>query len=85
MIAISELTKDCEREDCSITGGNSGISTCMAWTPTYDKHGNRTDQGDPNIFTTSYSCHACGKQWSVREQYGKAEIGVCKLPGVYAA
>ena len=74
MSLIPELTKDCPREDCSITGGNSGVSTCMGWTPTYDKRGNRTDRGDPNSFTTSYLCSVCGAQWSATTQYGETKI-----------
>jgi hypothetical protein len=71
---IQQLTKDCPREDCRITGGNSGFSTCMAWTPTYDKHGNRLDEGDSNSHTTSYSCSTCNKDWSVTRQRGQTKI-----------
>jgi hypothetical protein len=74
MNQIEQLTKDCPRDDCEITGGNSGISTCMAWTPVYDKHGNRTDRGNPNIVITSYLCSVCGREWSVRTQYGESKI-----------
>lgn len=74
MNTIQKLTKDCPREDCSISGGDYGVSTCMGWTPTYDKNGNRTDRGDPNSYTTSYACSACGKRWSVTTQYGQTNI-----------
>jgi hypothetical protein len=71
---IETLTKDCPREDCRIYGGNSGVSTCMGWTPVYDKQGKRIDNGDPNSFTTSYSCTTCKKHWSVTTQRGDTRI-----------
>ena len=71
---IQAVTKDCPREDCSISGGNSGMSTCMGWSPSYDKHGNRTSRGDPNIFTTSLMCSKCGASWRLSTQYGKTTI-----------
>lgn len=74
MNKIQQITKDCQREDCSITGGNSGFSTCMGYTPTYDKHGKRTDRGDPNTFTTSYRCSTCKREWLVSTQYGESKI-----------
>lgn len=74
MNKIQQITKDCPREDCSITGGNSGISTCVGWTPTYDKNGKRTDKGDPNSFTTSYQCSTCKRAWSATTRYGETTI-----------
>lgn len=74
MNLIPELTKNCQREDCSIVGGSCGVSTLVAWTPTYDKHGNRTDRGDPNTFTTTYKCVTCGASWSATTQYGETKI-----------
>lgn len=71
---VARCTKDCEREDCSISGGAYGFSTCMGWTPTYDKHGNRTDRGDPNTHTTSMRCASCGKQWAITTQYGETTV-----------
>lgn len=71
---IEKLTESCEREDCRITGGNTGTSTCMGWTPVYDKRGNRIDASDPNIFTTSYACSTCGREWTVRTQRGETTI-----------
>lgn len=68
---ISELTKDCPREDCRINDSMSGMSTSMAWTPTYDKAGKRLDRGDPNTVTTSSRCMTCGVEWIFRTQYGE--------------
>lgn len=73
MNTIKEATKDCPRTDCSITCGGS-TSTCMGWTPTYDKLGNRTDSGDPNIHTQWLRCSTCGKSWTASTQYGKTAI-----------
>lgn len=74
MNMIAEVTKDCPREDCSISGGDSGVSTCVGWSPTYDKHGNRTDCGDPNTFTSELRCSKCGASWIISTQYGKTTI-----------
>lgn len=79
MNTISEVTKDCTREDCSITGG-FGTSTCMAWTPTYDKNGNQTDRGDPNIHSSSLKCLTCGASWWLRTQYGETTIKKADMP-----
>lgn len=77
---ISDLTKDCPREDCSIYGGNCSTRTCLAWTPTYDKHGNRTDRGDPNTSATSYRCATCNVEWIVRTQYGESTVQKLEAP-----
>jgi len=75
MNTIAEVTKDCPREDCSITDfGGVGTSTCMGWMPTYDKHGNRTDRGDPNIHSSALKCYTCGASWSISTQYGETTI-----------
>jgi hypothetical protein len=76
---IEQCTKDCTRDDCSITT-DGGMVTCMGWTPTYDKHGNRTDDGDPNIHTQTVRCSTCRWQWTIRTQYGKTEIMNCGKP-----
>lgn len=70
---IEKMTKDCQREDCSLTDHGT-TSTCMGFTPTYDKRGNRSDAGDPNITTTEWRCSKCPKRWVARTQYGKTEI-----------
>jgi hypothetical protein len=80
MSLIAKLTKDCQREDCQIIGGNSSVSTYIAWTPTYDKSGKRTDRGDPNWSTTSYSCITCRAGWSVTRHYDETTISLDKEP-----
>ncbi len=74
MSLIPELTKDCDRDDCRVIGGNASVSTCMAWTPVYDKQGNRIDDGDPNTSTTTYDCATCGAHWTVSTQFGETKI-----------
>ncbi len=69
-----ELTKECQRDACQLTGLDSGTSTCIGWMPTYDKHGNRTDRGDPNIFTQSIKCLTCGASWSVQTRRDERTI-----------
>lgn len=77
MSIIPELTKDCARDDCSISGGNSGVSTCLGWSPTYDKHGNRTDH-DPSCATLLATC-AASLAISIPEQ-GKREMSSRHIP-----
>jgi hypothetical protein len=78
---IAECTKNCPREDCSITcsitGGDMWFSTLMGWIPTYDKNGNRTDPGDPNIRSTEVRCSVCEKHWRISEQYGDVTVTEC--------
>jgi hypothetical protein len=61
---ISELTKNCESDDCAITSGYTTI-TCMGWTPTYDKRGNLLNR-NPNTTTASYRCTTCKAEWIVK-------------------
>lgn len=70
---IAEATKDCPREDCSVSYG-AGMTTCMGWTPTYDKSGKRTDQGDPNITSYEMACATCGQRWLSSSQYGQTTV-----------
>lgn len=70
---IGKMTKECERSDCSLTE-HGCTSTCMGWQPTFDRHGNRTDSGDPNITSSEWRCSRCPRSWVAREQYGKTEI-----------
>ncbi len=70
---IEKMTKDCARDNCSLTEHGT-TSTCMGFQPTYDKRGNRTDAGDPNIVSTEWRCQKCLKRWVTRTQYGKTEI-----------
>jgi len=76
---IARCTKDCPREDCAIID-LGGASTCMGWTPTYDKHGNRTDRGDPNIHSNGLKCTTCGASWFASTQYGKTTITARDVP-----
>ena len=71
---IHEATKDCLRDDCSISAVGPSRSTLMAWTPTYDKHGNRIDRGDPNIHSTTMRCWTCGSEWLLSTQYGETKV-----------
>lgn len=73
MSLIQQATKDCERDDCRITE-NGGASTCIAWTPVYDKQGNRADRGDPNTHWSALICSTCKREWSVRTQYGETTL-----------
>ncbi len=73
MNIIREATKTCERTDCSLTE-SGGVSTCMGFTPTYDKDGKRTDRGDPNITSWSIRCSTCKREWDASEQYGNTTI-----------
>ncbi len=60
----------CERKDCRFAPGAS-TTTCMGWQPVYDRNGNRMDDGDPNITTTSFRCLTCKREFSCRTQYNK--------------
>lgn len=73
MNAFQEATKDCQRDDCSLSA-IGGVVTCLAWTPTYDKNGARTDRGDPNIHSSRLVCSTCGRRWSVQTQYGETTV-----------
>lgn len=55
------ITPDCDRTDCVVQEGGS-MSTCIGWTPTYDKFGNLLNS-DPNKTTSMMSCITCGKNW----------------------
>lgn len=73
MSIIPQLTQDCPREDCAIQDRGS-TSTLLAWSPTYDKNGNRIDKGDPNTRTTKYIRRSCYREWYVSTQYGESKI-----------
>lgn len=73
MNVIQEMTKDCPREDCTLTSGLS-TSTGLAWSPTYDKSGNRTDRGDPNYHNTEYRCSKCGASWIASTRFNETKI-----------
>ncbi len=78
MNGIAEATKDCPRDDCSLSEYGASTSTCMGWITSYDKHGNRTDRGDPNIFNSAFKCNVCGTVFRFRTQYGETTIAVEK-------
>jgi hypothetical protein len=73
MNLIQKVTADCSRDDCSISTG-SGVSTCVAWQPTYDRNGNRTDRGDPNSHTTNVSCRTCRRSWTASTRFNETTI-----------
>lgn len=81
---IAKMTNNCPREDCRLTS-RGGATTCMGWSPQYDKHGNRVDCGDPNIHTQSYRCHTCGREWVASTQYGKTTFNERKIDGARSA
>lgn len=68
---ISDLTKDCKRDDCRIVLSMGGASTCLAWVNEYDKTGRLIGRGDPNVTMTSTECLTCGVRWEHRTQYGE--------------
>ena len=47
-----------------------GVTTCMYFTPVYDKYGNNTNP-DGNITTGSVKCNVCRLWWHSRTQYGE--------------
>lgn len=75
MNAFQKATADCDRPDCKLVD-RGGVSTLMAWTPTYDKNGNRTDRGDPNIRHSTIQCLTCNREWDAKTQYGETTVTV---------
>lgn len=61
----------CTRDDCNLSYGLS-MSTCMGFSPSYNRRGERTDGGDPNITTTTYRCSTCKKTFVHR--YSERDI-----------
>ena len=61
-----QMKVECEREDCRIVSLGS-YTTCLGWTPIYDKHGNLLNS-DPNKITTEYKCTVCGNNWIETKQ-----------------
>ena len=70
---VAAITKDCNRKDCLISFG-AGMSTLLAWSPAYDRVGNRTDNGDPNTHTQDAHCSTCHRRWTIKTQFGKSTI-----------
>lgn len=61
----------CPRQDCSIKI-QRGEETCMGWPgPTYDRFGNRADDGDPNRVHYSAQCERCKRTWAVLTKHEK--------------
>jgi hypothetical protein len=58
----SPMAAMCERSDCAVTI-TGRISTLIATSPVYDKHGNVMSGRDPNKTTESFRCSSCGKVW----------------------
>ena len=67
---INAPWSDCEKE-CKISRGMS-TSTCMGWTPTYDKNGKQLNS-DPNITTTVWTCLTCNDRWVSTTRYGETK------------
>lgn len=61
----------CEKE-CSFSF-YGGMSTCMAYYPTYDKHGNETSK-DPNTHTSNVRCNTCNREWHIARCRGETTI-----------
>lgn len=51
-------------------------TTCMGWTPAYDKFGRVTNK-DPNTRTAKVDCLVCDRQWRMTERQGVAEFTEC--------
>ena len=76
---IQQLTKNCDRKDCSIIMG-VGTSTLMAWQPSYDKYGNKTSK-DPNTHSYTATCRTCQQKWYIKEQEGvETKISILQPP-----
>jgi hypothetical protein len=55
--------------DCRFTF-RDGVSTAMAYYPTYDKDGNEVSK-DPNIYTSKAYCSVCNRTWNVITSQGE--------------
>lgn len=65
----------CDRDpsQCRISS-LGGTSTAVAWSPTYDGDGKRTDAGDPNIHIEEWRCGTCRKRWATSTRYDQTTI-----------
>ncbi len=72
MFGITALTKDCPREDCSVSYDGS-TSTLAGWMQTYDKQGNPQSR-DPNTTMSHLHCVTCGKMWKVASRAGQEDV-----------
>jgi hypothetical protein len=79
MNTIEMMTRDCPREDCTLQPGVS-TTTCLGWTPSYNRHGGRMDSGNPNITSTQWRCVKCLREWVENEQRGNSTITSTKGP-----
>jgi hypothetical protein len=73
LTAFQKATEHCEREDCSLSATHVA-STCLTWTPTYNKQGERTDKGDPNTYTNTIECSTCNRKWEAATLYNETTI-----------
>lgn len=58
-MTVFEYVQEKCADECSLQSRGSW-STCMGWSPTYDKFGNPTSF-NPNTITTEFYCSKCGK------------------------
>ena len=52
---------ECTRDDCRFSQSPT-ITTCVYYTPVYDKNGVNTNP-DKNMSQFNMECHTCGKIW----------------------
>ena len=71
---VPELTKECEREDCTIKEHSLPLDRETSWSPVYDKSGRRIDDGNPNLTKRRFVCLICNAQWTTSDQYGETTI-----------
>lgn len=55
-------------EACRFSTTNH-VSTCMGWTPQYNRQGEDVSGGDPNLTTWMTDCAVCGRSWRSSRQY----------------
>lgn len=70
---------DCPRDDCRFAEDQASFTTAMAWTPVYDKHGQRLNH-NPNTRTTQIACETCGGAWARITRAGETTFRVCRPP-----
>lgn len=57
------------------------LTTCMGFTPIYDKHGNNLNP-DRNITTGTIWCSVCNTQWGFKQCLNEIEYSVLQKPVV---
>ena len=66
---------DCPRgtpAECRFTS-EGGTVTCIGWSPVFDRNGKQLN-ADPNIFTYTLRCIACGAGGTVQERAGDKTV-----------